>query len=471
MKILIYNWADCFNNSSRGGGVTIYLKRLISELKKNHDIVLVSSGESYNPFKCCPHLNSVKGDDGVEAYEIVNSEVMAPANLEFGSNAVLGGYKTLAVWRGLLDRVRPDVVHFNNIEGLPFDAMKVKDVLPSCTVVYSVHNYYGFCANVKLWKNNKKTCPDWDDKIDCCQCCYGKTNVNVEYKVKIIKWIFRQVGIEAPKWSYKLLLRRGTDFKLGRPLLDMLLSSRVNISDDLYYDIKKRFVDCLNNYCDAILPVSERVSHIAQCHGVLRDKITTCYIGTDLPSYLPLKTTDGKLSIIYIGYMSAEKGFNFLIRALNSLRPTELLNIDLIIAAKNTNKFFFSEMQQLSSRVNSFRYYDGYSKETQREIMLGCDISIVPVLWEDNLPQVAIESIMYGVPILVSDLGGAKELVSSDPRFTFKHDDVDDFLRKIRFFINDKNNLNIFWDINKPIPSMAGHVEELLSLYRRGGTC
>ena len=27
-------------------------------------------------------------------------------------------------------------------------------------------------------------------------------------------------------------------------------------------------------------------------------------------------------------------------------------------------------------------------------------LSIVPVLWEDNLPQIAIESIAYGVPVL-----------------------------------------------------------------------
>ncbi|WP_421198609.1 glycosyltransferase [Aeromonas enteropelogenes] len=466
MKILIYNWADCFNNSSRGGGVTIYLKRLIAELKKNHDIVFVSSGESYNPFKSHPHLNRLKGEGGVEVYEIVNSEVMAPANLEYGSDAVLAGGKTLAVWKKLLEVIKPDVVHFNNIEGLPLDAFKVKEVLPSCIVLYSIHNYYGFCANVKLWKENQKSCPDWNNKKDCYQCCYGKTNIFIEYKVKMIKWLFRQIGIEAPKWIYKYLLSSDSAFKLGRPMLDVLLSSRSGEKDSLYDEIKEKFVYCLNNYCDSILPVSKRVSYIAQSHGVLNDKIITCYIGTDLPVHSPLKRIGNKLSILYMGYMSKEKGFDFLIKALNKLEPIELLGIELTIAAKNTNEVFFREMQLLSKRVSSFRYYDGYSKEIQKEIMAECDVSIVPILWEDNLPQVAIESVMYGVPILVSDLGGAKELCNSDPRFTFKHGDVEDFLSKIRFFINNKNNLNTFWCVNKKIPSMVEHVDELSILYR-----
>ena len=160
MKILIYNWADYLNNPSRGGGVTVYLRRLVSELKKKHHVIFVSSGESYNPFRVEPYWVKRSGDDNVDIFEIVNSEIMAPANLEFGSNSVLHAENTLAVWLDLLMKLKPDVVHFHNIEGLPFEALRVKDILPTCLVFYSIHNYYGFCANVRLWKNNEMNCDD-----------------------------------------------------------------------------------------------------------------------------------------------------------------------------------------------------------------------------------------------------------------------------------------------------------------------
>ena len=473
MKILIYNWADYLNNPSRGGGVTVYLRRLISELKKNHHVIFVSSGESYNPFRVEPYWAKRNGDDNVDIYEIVNSEIMAPASLEFGSSSVLHAENTLAVWLDLLTKLKPDVVHFHNIEGLPFEALRVKDILPKCAVFYSIHNYYGFCANVKLWKNNERNCDDLVGKQSCLQCCKKKPDIAIEYKVKVIKWAFRLFRMEVPKWIYKYTL--GSDFISflpGRLTLSKLLLVRNNEQrGNLYGDIKIKFVEQLNNCCDLIMPVSNRVALIAEKHGVWNKNMSTCYIGTDLAIHEPAKYTSDKLSIVYMGYMSKEKGFDFFLDALNRLSPQELKNINLTIAARNTCEQSYKKMMSLAGNVNHFKYFDGYSKSTQHKILNGSDLSIIPVLWEDNLPQVAIESVMYGVPILVSNLGGAQELVGGDLMFTFKHGDESDFMHKLCFFIYNKHSLSHFWKVNKYIPRMDEHIHELLVKYRVAGVC
>ena len=46
------------------------------------------------------------------------------------------------------------------------------------------------------------------------------------------------------------------------------------------------------------------------------------------------------------------------------------------------------------------------------------DLGVVPHLWEDCYPQVTVEFVCNGVPVIVSNLGGAKE-VSSQPDFEF----------------------------------------------------
>ena len=51
------------------------------------------------------------------------------------------------------------------------------------------------------------------------------------------------------------------------------------------------------------------------------------------------------------------------------------------------------------------------------------DVGLVPVMWEDNLPQVAIEMHARHVPLLTSDLGGAQELANF-PEMVFKAGDV-----------------------------------------------
>ena len=473
MKILIYNWADYLNNPSRGGGVTVYLRRLISELKKKHHVIFVSSGESYNPFRAEPYWVKRKGEQNVDIYEIVNSEILAPANLELGSNSVLYAENTLAVWFDLLIKIKPDVVHFHNIEGLPIKALKVKDILKNCAVFYSLHNYYGFCANVKLWKNNERNCDDLDDKESCLHCCKEKPDVEVEYKVKVIKWVFRMFKLEVPKWVYKYTL--GIDFISyipGRLILSKLLLVRRNDRYDyLYRDIKESFVEHLNNCCDLIMPVSNRVAIIAEKHGVWKEKMETCYIGTDLVAHKPVRSHSTKLAIVYMGYMSKEKGFDFFIETLSRLPINELKKINLTIAAKNCCESSYKKMMSLADCVNYFKYFDGYSRFTQDQILSGADLSIVPVLWEDNLPQVAIESVMHGVPIFVSDLGGAQELTGCDSMFTFKHGDELDFINKLCLFINNKDFLNHFWTVNIHIPNMDEHVYELFEKYRATGIC
>ena len=57
------------------------------------------------------------------------------------------------------------------------------------------------------------------------------------------------------------------------------------------------------------------------------------------------------------------------------------------------------------------------------------NLGIVPPLWEDNLPQVAIEMISNGIPVLTSMNGGAKELNS---HVMFRFHTEKDLLEKIK---------------------------------------
>ena len=92
------------------------------------------------------------------------------------------------------------------------------------------------------------------------------------------------------------------------------------------------------------------------------------------------------------------------------------------------------------------------------------NLGIVPILWEDNLPQVAIEQMAYGVPIMVSDLGGAKELVQ-DPNFIFRSGDMEDFISKLMKVIEDRELLDNFWSKCRHLTTLQEHVTELIEIY------
>ena len=87
---------------------------------------------------------------------------------------------------------------------------------------------------------------------------------------------------------------------------------------------------------------------------------------------------------------------------------------------------------------------NGYTKNNQKELLQGANLGILPVMWEDNLPQVAIEQIAYGVPVLTSDLGGAKELCN-DLNFVFKAGNVTDFINKLYNIYEHRELLLEYW--------------------------
>ena len=72
-------------------------------------------------------------------------------------------------------------------------------------------------------------------------------------------------------------------------------------------------------------------------------------------------------------------------------------------------------------------------------------LAVIPVVWEDNLPQVSIEISSFGVPVLCSDLGGASELCDSD-YFKYVGGDIDDFHKKLSYIVKNRKVLNEYFN-------------------------
>ena len=86
------------------------------------------------------------------------------------------------------------------------------------------------------------------------------------------------------------------------------------------------------------------------------------------------------------------------------------------------------------------------------------------MLWEDNLPQVAIEMVSRGIPILTSDLGGASE-IGNNVGFVFKNGDLQDFLVKLDRLLNRETPLSAFWDSAMKLVTFDEHAKQLQAVY------
>ena len=479
MKILYYNWTQFDNVNNQGGGVNVYQKNLIEYMVKNTDneIYFLSSGLYYDVINNKTYIKQSKNifGDKCQTFKLINSKCLAPASAMYDDiNTYLNDNEDYEVLKKFINKCGGfDVIHFNNIEGLSLNCLKIKKDFPNMKIIYSLHNYFFCCPKVNLFYNDEKNCIDYQNGELCRKCLkniVAKNKIIMFYKVNGLSEKLHMTKLNNKiRWYAKNVLRK---LKKKNTQSEKKDNKAININGD-FKKFRDKSIDAINNYVDVVLAVSNRVRNIAIRYGIQEKKIFTNYIGTKVAENEKIikKThNDQKLNIAYMGYFNKQKGFDFLIDALEKL-PNEIakkINFYCYAKIKDENdKINVEKIQKLNGKLNSAVHFNGYKHQDLPEIYKRIDLGIVPVIWEDNLPQVAIEFVAYGVPILCSDLGGAQEL-SEAKEFVFKAGNIESFQEKIANIINDRDLLKKYFEKQKKLTTMDEHINSLMKFYTNG---
>lgn len=470
MKILIYNWAP-LDSTRRGGGVNVYTRNLISKFNSiypSFEIYYLCAGIYYDSDNTEIRIEEVdfRFEANCRTFAIINSPVFSPAFLSFYHvYDVMYDKELKRIIERFINEYSFDVIHFQNLEGLSFSVLETKKNHPHTKYILSLHNYYVFCPQVNLWEKDARCCGENNTGAKCIDCM--SVHVPREKLVRKLSLTYdlqkyyseekeeeyNKAGIELDK-QYEEEERR-----------ELFLSEKENLEKDLKL-YRNKFVDLINENIDEVLAVSERVKEIAIDKGIRQEKIRVAYIGTlvaeKAKNELVPKKNDSFV-ILYMGYQRADKGFFFLVDALNDLDIAVSKRITLILAAKGTSS---DELRWniVRDHFHDIVYQNGYTSKEMENLINSADLGIIPVLWEDNLPQVAIEMVAGGVPILCSDKGGAHE-ISSNTNFVFKAGDKEDFHDKLTQLIENSALLpSFFGEGYKGLTTMQEHIEELVQV-------
>ena len=109
---------------------------------------------------------------------------------------------------------------------------------------------------------------------------------------------------------------------------------------------------------------------------------------------------------------------------------------------------------------------EAFTRNNITSMLQDVDVGLIPVLWQDNLPQVAIEMHARHIPLLTSDLGGAQEL-GQCPDMVFKSGDYGSFADRLRFILDGKLDVDSYWQNAQAPVSMDAHLDELFVKYGR----
>lgn len=171
MRIVLVNWARVWDGAAFGGGVNQYCQALALELVRNgHDVVSLFGGTTFvrEPAGCFIR----RSDDwmGVRVFEVVNSPVMAPGIVQFQRPLGEISSPELEARVGqLFGWLKPDAVHWNNIEGFSIGCVS-EARRAGARNIFSLHNYHTICPQVYLLRGHRRLCTDFDNGHNCVGC-------------------------------------------------------------------------------------------------------------------------------------------------------------------------------------------------------------------------------------------------------------------------------------------------------------
>ena len=196
--------------------------------------------------------------------------------------------------------------------------------------------------------------------------------------------------------------------------------------------------------------VSRSLAH--EClQYVPETKIDLISNAVDLQSYLdcPFEAIDevrskykltGKKVLLCIGRLSEAKGFQFVISSLKHVRAA-IPEAQVVIIGRDEGYGYLKELRRIAVDENvesAVSFVGSLSDEEKVAFLWLADVVLIPSL-EEVFGIVALEALAAGAPIVASDLGGLKEILSDDPySFLVKSGDVEGIANAALGVLNDK---------------------------------
>ena len=289
--------------------------------------------------------------------------------------------------RLVLEDFMPDVVHLNNINF---------QLTPS--VIYAVRAY------------EKKS---------------GRA-VRLVYTAHDYQWVCPNHMMRIPATGAICFACRGGEYSQctkNRCIHNSKVKSLLGTIEAKYYAKRKTY-----NMVDVIVCPSEFMKKQLDTDSVLADKTVMMHNFIEADNGKPLQGDNIKHDgyVLYFGRFSEEKGTRTLLDACKALP-----DIPFVFAGTGPLEDDVNQVPNVENRG----FVGG---EALRELIAQARFSVYPSEWYENCPFSVMESQMYGTPVLVSDLGGAPELVQAGKTGElFRGGDVQELTEHIRTLWNN----------------------------------
>lgn len=409
----------------RSGGLTRYVMDVMQEQQRvGHNVAMLwpgVMGHARNP-RIREH-HKVKGVDSFELQNplpvVLDKTVRDPQNFHYAVNK--------SAYEIFLGKYKPDVIHVHTLQGLHAEFLEVANALHIPTL-FSTHDFFGLYPMNEIFPLDHKLTDEECTVIDQ----NGPKEKEICFMQSVpVRWIKGSNAV-------RFLIRKGTK-EVSQTVKERIDEVKpysafreyevgiINQVDRLLYNssISKQAYE---RYCT---PKSSCILHVT--HAKLPDKRKQS------------RGNDGKIHVAFLGGDRPYKGLSFLLDAFQQLvKKDERFHLDI-----------FGLSVKGKDYISCYPSFSDFAQGMKDE-----DVLVVPSVSFESFGFVVLESLAYGMPVIVSDCVGAKDLLPG--RAIFHSGNVDSFQKQILQICD--SSMDDF-EVDLKDFDIANHVSALLNQY------
>ncbi len=332
----------------------------------------------------------------------------------------------------LVDRLRPDVVHFQHLLHFSANLVSIARDKKLATVL-TLNDYWGLCARVQLVRPDGVRCEN-NQGLGCVVCLKHK----LYRKIPHARCTYSLVSPLVAAAEVALKFPSLPSVKLERALQKRRL--KLQRWTDAFRDIEARQDVVLGNMASADLVIAPsrflREKYLESGRFESQRVVYSDYgMPTEHLRVLP-KTPETRVRFGFVGSLVWYKGVDVLVAAMNRIGlEGALLNVFGDFAPEKDD--YHAKLRELAD-AERVRFRGRFANEKLSEVYREIDVLVVPSVWFENSPLTIHEAFLLGTPVVASDIGGMKELVGDGvDGLHFAVGDADDLARKLERFVRE----------------------------------
>ncbi|WP_185806980.1 glycosyltransferase [Bacillus salinus] len=317
-----------------------------------------------------------------------------------------------------LKDVNPDIIHVHTLMGVHKEFFESAKNLGIKTV-YTTHDYFGICPTINLYKDSlKKNCGNFEQGAGCVKC---NTNAMSTSSLFLTQTPLYPLLRNLKKWIKKNAVNHDIPINLDKKDINREEADKYFQLREFYFDIFNK-IDVFHFNSSISEGVFRR--YLPNINGKV---LNITHNGIKDVNY-SLHNVSSKIRLGYLGPMKEYKGFNLVLDAVKLL-PFDKYDLHL-----------YGDEGDFELPKNVF-LHGKYSHKELDSVFSNIDVLIVPSIWYETFGFIVLEALNHGIPTIVSDTVGSKDLVKEDYGWVYNSNRLSDLVELVNSI--DQNAVNL----------------------------